>query len=134
MTDPFPAPLDRDAAIALMEEYFRCVDGKDVDGLMRLLTEDCHVRIETDRLDHVGRDTGVRSMFERLFSRYARIWHGDFSWVFDGPAQRIACQLEVVNTDHEGIAHRKHNASFYHLRDGRICFAGIYMSGVNALV
>lgn len=134
MTDPSSAPLDREAAIALMENYFRCVDGKDIDGLMRILTEDCHVRIETDQLDHLGRDTGVRAMFERLFSRYAEIRHGDFSWVFDGPAQRIACQLEVVNTDHDGIAHHKHNASFYHLREGRIAFAGIYMSGVNALV
>lgn len=126
-------PLGREAAIALMERYFRCVDGKDIDGLMRILTEDCHVRIETDQLDHRGRDTGVRAMFERLFSRYATIWHGDFSWVFDEERQRIACQLEVVNTEPDGTEHRKHNASFYHLHDGKIAFAGIYMSGVNAL-
>ena len=126
--------LDRDAAIALLERYFRCVDGKDMDGLLGLLTEDCRFRIETEQLDHIGRDTGVRAMFERLFSRYAKIWHGNFSWVFDAQAQRIACQLDVINTEPGGREHHKHNASFYHLKDGRIAFAGIYMSGTNALV
>lgn len=127
-------PLDRDAAIALMMEYFRCVDGKDIDGLMRILTEDCHVRIETDRLDHKGAETGVRAMFERLFSRYSEIWHGNFSWVFDEEQQRIAAQLEVINTEPSGVKHYKYNSSFYHFRDGKIAFAGIYMSGTNALV
>lgn len=129
-----PIHLDRDAAIALLERYFRCVDGKDMDGLVAILTEDCRFRIETDQLDHVGRDTGVRAMFERLFGRYAKIWHGNFSWVFDEEAQRIACQLDVINTEPDGREHHKHNASFYHLKDGRIAFAGIYMSGTNALV
>lgn len=129
-----PTRLSRDAAIALLERYFRFVDGKDIDGLMGVLTADCRVRIETDELDHDGRDSGVRAMFERLFARYATIWHGNFSWVFDEESQRIACQLDVVNTEPSGETHRKHNASFYHLRDGRIAFAGIYMSGVNALV
>jgi len=117
-----------------METYFRCVDGKDIEGLMQVLTEDCVVRIETDQIEHVGGSTGVRAMFERLFARYSEIWHGDFSWVFDEPQQRIACQLKVVNTEPSGLKHHKDNSSFYHLREGRIAFAGIYMSGDNALV
>ncbi|CAH1649570.1 MULTISPECIES: nuclear transport factor 2 family protein [unclassified Chelatococcus] len=129
-----PTRLTRDDAIALLEHYFRRVDGKDMDGLMAILTEDCRFRIETDQLDHIGRDVGVRAMFERLFSRYATIWHGNFSWVFDAEAQRIACQLDVINTEPCGREHHKHNASFYHLKDGKIAFAGIYMSGTNALV
>ncbi|CAH1654811.1 Ketosteroid isomerase-like protein [Hyphomicrobiales bacterium] len=126
--------LTREDAIALLEHYFRCVDGKDMDGLMAILTEDCRFRIETDQLDHIGRDAGVRAMFERLFSRYAKIWHGNFSWVFDAETQRIACQLDVINIEPSGREHHKHNASFYHISDGKIAFAGIYMSGVNALV
>jgi ketosteroid isomerase-like protein len=127
-------PLTRQAAIALVERYFRCVDDKDMAGVLDCLTGDCHFRIESDQLDHLGRDSGVRTMFERLFARYERIWHGNFRWVFDEREQILACQLDVINMEPSGAEHRKYNASFYHLREGRIAYAGIYMSGVNVLV
>lgn len=124
----------RAGMLDVMQAYFRCVDTKDIEGLMALLTEDCLVRIESEQLEHRGRDTGVRGMFERLFATYARIWHGDFRWVIDTEAGIIACQLTVINTSPDGTEHHKYNSSFYHLRGNRISYAGIYMSGRNALV
>jgi len=126
--------LSRAGMIGLMQSYFDRVDAHDLEGVLALLTEDCLVRIETAGLEHAGRDQGVRGMFARLFAAYPAIRHEPFAWVVDEEAERIACQLRVVNTAPDGVAHHKRNSSFYHLRDGRIGFAGIYMSGENALV
>jgi ketosteroid isomerase-like protein len=116
--------------IAYMETYFQRLDDKDLEGLMALLTPDCHYRVETLRLDYVGRDTAVRDMFARLYKTYATVWHGNYHWVADPEAGVVACQLEVVNTEPDGSAHRNHNSSFFRFRDGKIAFVGTYIGGV----
>ena len=41
-----------------------------------------------------GRDTAIRGMYERLFARYASVWHGDFDHVVDpGPGASRLLQM-----------------------------------------
>ena len=85
---------------------------------------------------HRGRDEGIRTMFERLNTRYARVWHGGFDHVVQPPL-RIASRFRVENTLADGSVRVKHNCNFFHLDlDGgqpRFDQVVVYMSGDNSL-
>ena len=78
-------------------------------------------------------DKGVKHMFEGLFNRYQKVWHGAFRHVCDVKRQSIASQFKVVNTLKDGSQRSKTNCNFFELRDGLFCRIEIYMSGENTL-
>ncbi len=125
--------LPPDQLTALVERYFGRVDAKDIAGTLELFAPDAVFRIETAGLQYTGRDVELRGMFERLFTRYAGVWHGDFQHVVDAPAQRIASQFRVVNTGHDGLVHHKNNCNFFTVRDGLFHRVSVYMTGENSL-
>lgn len=119
--------------IDLAETYFRRVDAKDMDGALALLTPDCRITVETGGVVHEGRDVGVRAMFQRLWERYPRVWHGDFRHVPAASGDAIACQFRVINTDDAGREHHLNNCNFFWLRGRLLHRISIYMSGANTL-
>ncbi len=121
--------LSRPEMIAIVDEYYRRLDAKKLDELMAMLTEDCYYRIETQRVDYKSRDTAIRDMFARLYKTYEKVWHGAYRWTVDPETGVVGVQLEVVNTEPNGEAHRNHNSSFFYLRDGKISHVGIYIGG-----
>jgi ketosteroid isomerase-like protein len=127
------AALSHSELIRMVETYFARVDAKNLAGVLALLTPDCVFRIETAGIEHAGRDSGVASMFERLFARYAAVWHGDFRHVADPAAQRIASQFRVTNTAFDGAKTYKSNCNFFTLADGKFARVSIYMMGENSL-
>ncbi|MEP6972083.1 MAG: nuclear transport factor 2 family protein [Betaproteobacteria bacterium] len=116
----------------LVEHYFAAVDRMDLAATLACFTEDARITIATFDSVLRGRDIEVRAMYERLFARYASVWHGDFDHVAQGP-ERIASQFTVRNVSPQGVLTVKHNCNFFRLRDGHICDMSVYMSGDNSL-
>lgn len=117
---------------ALVERYFAAVDRMDLPMTLDCFTEDARVTIATFDTVYRGRDTEVSAMYERLFARYASVWHGDFDHVAQPPV-RIASQFTVRNVSLQGSETIKHNCNFFRVREGRICDMVVYMSGDNSL-
>lgn len=122
----------RDELSRLATDYFAAVDRKDMEATLAFFQPDASFTIATFGVTYQGRDTELRGMFQRLFDRYAFIWHGNFEHVVE-PPQRIATRFDVENRSAEGQVFRKHNANFFHLRDGKFAQVQVYMSGDNAL-
>jgi ketosteroid isomerase-like protein len=116
----------------LAEHYFAAVDRMDLAATLACFTPDARFTIATFNTVYEGRDSGIRSMFERLNARYAKVWHGDFDHVVQGP-DRIASRFRVENTTHAGERLVKHNCNFFRLRSALFEEVFVYMSGDNSL-
>jgi len=124
--------MQHDALVALVERYFAAVDRKDLAGTLACLAPEATFTIATYETVYRGRDTEVRGMFERLFARYAAVWHGDFRFVVEPPCL-VSCQFQVRNRAADGRQWTKSNANFFRVRDGLFDDVQIYMSGDNSL-
>jgi ketosteroid isomerase-like protein len=124
--------LDSAQLVALVEHYFASVDRMDLDGTLACFEPDATFTIATFNTIYQGRDTGIRSMFERLNSRYNRVWHGNFDHVIQSPA-RVASQFRVENTLLDGSLSVKNNCNFFSVRGTRFDAVQVYMSGDNSL-
>ena len=123
---------DRERLTALVEQYFAAVDRMDLAGTLACFSADATVTIATFDVVYRGRDDAVRGMYERLFARYASVWHGDFDHVVDPPG-RIASQFTVRNRSPDGLLVEKHNCNFFRCSEGMIVAMAVYMSGDNSL-
>lgn len=123
---------DRERLTALVEQYFAAVDRMDLAGTLACFSADATVTIATFDVVYRGRDDAVRGMYERLFARYASVWHGDFDHVVDPPG-RIASQFTVRNRSPDGLLVEKHNCNFFRCSEGMIVAMTVYMSGDNSL-
>lgn len=124
--------LDSTQLVALVERYFAAVDQMDLDATLACFEPDATFTIATFNTIYSGRDTGIRGMFERLNSRYSRVWHGNFDHVVQAPA-RVASQFRVENTLPDGSLRVKNNCNFFSVRGTRFDAVQVYMSGDNSL-
>ena len=106
------ADLNSDQLAGLAEQYFEGVDNMDWDSVRQTLTEDCSIEIRSHGVVHTGRDQGVKHMFEGLFDRYQKVWHGAFRHVCDVKRQSVASQFKVVNTLKDEVNGAKPTAIF----------------------
>jgi len=116
----------------LVEAYFDAVDRKHLADTLALFVPDAQFHIPTHGLHFKGRDGEISGMYQRLFDRYAQVWHGDFVHVVQAP-QRIASQFRVENTGHQGERWTKHNCNFFRLRGALFEDVSVYMAGENSL-
>ncbi len=123
---------DRERLARIVEHYFDAVDRMDLAAVLACFTADATVTIATFELEYCGRDIAIRGMYERLFARYARVWHGDFAHVVE-PPNRIASQFTVRNLSPQGVSTVKQNCNFFHMRGASIATMSVYMSGDNSL-
>ena len=123
----------RTALIDLAERYFAAVDSMNVDRVLEFFHPDAVFLVPTFDARHSGRDRAIRTMFERLYSRYDRVWHGGFRHVVDAESGLIASRFRVENTAHDGQLMSKSNCNFFSVRDGRFDEVAVYMSGDNSL-
>ena len=123
----------RAALIDLAERYFAAVDSMSVERVLEFFHADAVFLVPTFEARHSGRDGAIRTMFERLYSRYARVWHGGFRHVVDAESGLIASRFRVENTAHDGRLTSKSNSNFFIVREGRFDEVAVYMSGDNSL-
>jgi ketosteroid isomerase-like protein len=127
-----PGTVDRARLVSLVETYFAAVDRMDLAATLACFTPDARFTIATYGTLYAGRDRELRDMYERLFTRYARVWHGDFDHLVEGP-QRIASRFRVENLTLEGQGLVKNNCNFFRLQGDLFCEVFVYMSGDNSL-
>ena len=123
---------DAHALIELVERYFAAVDRMDLAATLDCFAPQARFTIATYGTSFEGRDDGLRAMFERLFARYQRVWHGHFDHVVQPPG-RIASRFRVENTLFDGSVRAKDNCNFFSVRDGHFDEVFVYMSGDNSL-
>lgn len=122
----------REALVRLVEHYFRCVDNKDLDGVLACFESDARFQIPTHELVFSGGNGEIRGMFERLFARYDGIWHGEFEHIVEAP-DRVASQFRVRNTTFAGNVLHKNNANVFRICGNRFTEVFVYMAGDNSL-
>lgn len=120
------------ALIERVEGYFGAVDRKDLGATLAFLAPDAVFTIATFDTVYRGRDTEIAGMFERLFARYTRIWHGGFDHVVQ-PPDRIATRFRVENETAQKQKFLKNNCNFFRSRGGLFDEVFVYMSGDNSL-
>ena len=116
----------------LAERYFAAVDRMDLAGTLACFTPDARFTIATYNTLYLGRDTEIKNMFERLFARYASVWHGDFDHVVQ-QSDRIASRFTVRNVDFQQQTFVKNNCNFFCVSGGLFTEVFVYMSGDNSL-
>jgi ketosteroid isomerase-like protein len=128
-----PIQLEAAQLVTLIETYFSAVDRKDVDGTLACFAPDARFAIANHGVSYEGRELQIRSMYERLNQRYAKVWHGDFTHTVDLAAQRAASRFRVENITHQGEKLVKNNCNFFEVRDGLFTAVYVYMAGENSL-
>jgi hypothetical protein len=118
--------------VAQVERYFAAVDRMDLAATLACFRPDARFTIATYDITFAGRDDGLRGMFERLFARYQRVWHGEFDHVVH-PPNRIASRFRVQNTLFDGSLRSKHNCNFFSMTEDGFDEVFVYMSGDNSL-
>ncbi len=127
-----PNTPDNARLVRLAEAYFAAVDRMDLAATLACFTPDACFTIATFNKPYLGRDTEIRGMFERLNTRYAKVWHGAFDHVVQAP-NRIASRFRVENQTFDGQTLVKHNCNFFRLRGDLFDEVFVYMSGDNSL-
>ncbi len=124
--------MTSDVLISRVEDYFAAVDRQDMAATLSFFTANAVFTIATFDVVYSGRDGQIAGMFERLFARYERIWHGDFKHVVQQP-DRIATRFAVENQTPDGLQFRKNNCNFFHATGESFHEVFVFMSGDNAL-
>ena len=128
---PLPYPFYVDI---VTKRYFDGVDNKNVLQVLDCFHEDAVLTEVTSDTVHNGRDTGIRSMFEKLFADFGSIWHGNFVHTGDPESNAICSQFTVLITP-EGSSEelRYENCNRFYLKGDKFQRVYVYMSGDNLL-
>lgn len=125
---PYPYYID-----IVTKRYFDGVDNKSMAKVLDCFTQDAVLTEVTSATVHVGRDTAIRAMFERLFEDFSAIWHGNFVHTADPLTNAICSQFTVLITPKDGVELRYENCNRFYLKGDKFHRVYVYMSGENLL-
>ncbi len=121
--------LNRKDLIDLVEKrYFAAMDDRRLDEMLACLAEDCVFTIYPAGDRAVGRESGIRDLFESAYATYPKMWHGNFEWVVDEAAQRVAGNFDVRLVKDDGETIEMRNGKFFSVEDGRFSELNLYLS------
>lgn len=115
------------------KRYFDGVDNKNLAQVLNCFDRDAVLTEVTSNTVHTGRDTGIRAMFEKLFTDFSDIWHGNFVHSVDPQTNTICSQFTVLITPQGGPELRYENCNRFYLKDRLFHRVYVYMSGDNLL-
>ncbi|MDJ1015063.1 MAG: nuclear transport factor 2 family protein [Paracoccaceae bacterium] len=118
--------------ISLVEAYFSAVDGEDLKGVLKTLSEDCVFTVETHGVRLNGH-AEIAGMFQRLWNMHRAVRHFSFVHVADPGRGRIASRFQVENTERDGSLVHKSNCNFFEITNGKFSSIAVYMAGPNTL-
>jgi ketosteroid isomerase-like protein len=127
MTDPRLQPMI-DRAVA----YFGSVDRFDVDATMSHLHPSCVMEVPTHGV-FKGTVAEIRETYERRKETLKSSWHGDFKFMADADAGRLAVRLAVKRTFADGRSTEIDNVTILEFKDGKISRVSAWMAGENTL-
>lgn len=125
---PYPFYID-----IVTKRYFDGVDNKNLTQVLNCFAEDAVLTEVTSGTVHTGRDEGIRAMFEKLFTDFSDIWHGNFVHTADPATNTVCSQFTVLITPHGGSELRYENCNRFYLKDRLFQQVYVYMSGDNLL-
>lgn len=127
--EPLPYPYYVDI---VTKRYFDGVDNKRLEQVLDCFTADAvlHEVTSDTRHDGIG---AIRAMFEKLFTDFESIWHGNFVHTADPQSNAICSQFTVLITPNGGDELRYENCNRFYLKDDRFHRVYVYMSGDNLL-
>lgn len=119
---------------AIERQYFAAMDVKDLAGTLAPLAKDCVFTVYPAGTRLEGRDAGIREAFVQAFEDYETLWHGNFNWVVDEQAQRVAAWFDVRLVRPDGSAIEMNNGKFFHFADGNLVRLDLYLSTTEQVV
>ena len=125
---PYPYYVD-----IVTKRYFDGVDNKKLAQVLDCFSEDATLTEVTSNTVHTGRDQGIARMFEKLFTDFSDIWHGNFVHTADPESNTICSQFTVLITPNGGDELRYENCNRFYLKDDKFHRVYVYMSGDNLL-
>lgn len=125
---PYPFYID-----IVTKRYFNGVDNKKLSEVLDCFTEDAVLTEVTSNTVHSGRDTAISAMFEKLFTDFSSVWHGNFVHTADPDSNSVNSQFTVLITPNGGDELRYENCNRFFLKGDRFHRVYVYMSGDNLL-
>lgn len=119
---------------AIEGQYFAGMDRKDLAATLAPLAADCTFTLYPAGTHLKGRDEGIKDAFVSAFRDYETLWHGNFNWVVDEEAQRVAAWFDVRLVRPDGSAMEMNNGKFFHFRDGKLSRLDLYLSTSEPVV
>ncbi|GAB5480350.1 MAG: hypothetical protein Pars92KO_01070 [Parasphingorhabdus sp.] len=126
---PLPYPFYVDI---VTKRYFDGVDNKNMTQVLSCFAPDAILHEATSNTIHEGRDA-IRAMFEKLFTDFESIWHGNFVHTADPDTNTICSQFTVLITPNGGEQLRYENCNRFYCKDRLFQHVFVYMSGDNLL-
>ncbi len=115
-----------------VNRYFANVDKKNLQAVLDCFNEDAVFTIQSHFTVHKGRETGIRQMFEKLFT-YKSILHTDFENIVDVDNDAISSRFRVELDPPSGPHVHLMNVNHWYLKNDKFQRIFVWMSGENVL-
>jgi hypothetical protein len=127
--------LAKQELIDLIEKrYFNVMDQGRLDDTLASLALDCVWNIYPAGTVLKGRDSEIRDAFISAIARYPTMWHGNFEWIIDEAAQKVAATFDVRLVDTEGRETNLSNVKLFQVEDGLFTKLDLYFSTAEPIV
>jgi len=127
--------LAKQELIDLIEKrYFNVMDQGRLDDTLACLALDCVWNIYPAGTVLKGRDSEIRDAFISAIARYPTMWHGNFEWIIDEAAQKVAATFDVRLVDTEGRETNLSNVKLFQVEDGLFTKLDLYFSTAEPIV
>jgi ketosteroid isomerase-like protein len=121
-----------DSMIERAVAYFADVDRFDVDAVMGHFHVDCVMEVPTHGIARRG-PAEIRETYARRKEMLQASWHGDFQFMTDPVAGRLAVRLTVIRTFHDGRRTTIDNVTILEFTGDKISRVSAWMAGENTL-
>lgn len=118
--------------IARATAYFADVDRFDVDAIMKHFHADCIMEVPTHGVMRRG-PAEVRETYAKRKEMLAASWHGDFKFMADPDASRLAVRVAVGRTFLDGRKTMIDNVTILEFNGDKISRVSAWMAGENTL-
>lgn len=112
--------------------YFGAVDRFDVEAIMAHMHPACVMEVPTHKVFRKN-FAEVRETYERRKEMVKASWHGDFKFMADADANRLAVRLMVRRTFMDNRTEEIDNVTILQFTDGKIARVSAWMAGENTL-
>ncbi|NKB56501.1 MAG: hypothetical protein GKS00_09210 [Alphaproteobacteria bacterium] len=127
--------LKQQELIDLIEKrYFNVMDQGRLDDTLACIAPGCVWNIYPAGTVLKGRDSEIRAAFVSAMERYPTMWHGNFEWIVDEAAQKVAATFDVRLVDKAGRETRLSNVKLFKIEDGLFTQLDLYFSSTEPIV
>lgn len=116
------------------KRYFNVMDQGRLDDTLACMAPNCVWNIYPAGTVLTGRDSEIRDAFVSTMERYPTMWHGNFEWIIDEAAQKVAATFDVRLVDKGGRETNLSNVKLFEVEDGLFTKLDLYFSSAEPIV